>query len=154
MAAILELLRYQNFIAEDDTSTTTEGKFGIPRFNGEPTRLAEYAFRVRARTYKEKALGKEERDKLGPFGLRLVEGLSGTALRLAQTLKLEDLAKDDGAEKLLVAVGEAKAASTGQGALCCRRLRPWHLVTPERGADEFIRTPSQDVVPLSSCLQC
>ena len=97
-------MRYQNFIAEDDTSTTTEGKFGIPRFNGEPTRLAEYTFRVRARTYKEKALGDDERGKLGPLGLRLVEGLSGTALRLAQTLKLEDLAAEDGAEKLLTAL--------------------------------------------------
>ena len=104
MAAILELLRFSNFVAEDDAGTSTEGKFGIPRFGLEPTRLAEYSFRVKARMFKEKTLNKEEKEKLGPLGLRLVEGLTGTALRLAQTLSLEDLAKDDGAEKLLSAL--------------------------------------------------
>ena len=104
MAAILELLQYSNFTAEDDAAASTEGKFGIPRFNGEPTRLAEYVFRVRARMYEEKAMSREEKDKLGPLGLRLVEGLSGIALRLAQTMSLENLAKEDGAEKLLTAL--------------------------------------------------
>ena len=104
MAAILELLRYSNFVAEDDATCSTEGKFGIPRFGGEPTRLAEYMFRVKARTFKGKAMSKEEREKLGPLGLRLVEGLSGTAVRLAQTLSFEDLAKEDGADRLLAAL--------------------------------------------------
>ena len=101
MAAVLELLRYQNFVAEEEPGTSTEGKFGIPRFNGEPTRLSEYSFRVRARMFKEKSMSKEEREKLGPLGLCLVEGLTGTALRWAQTMSLEDLAKDDGPDKLL-----------------------------------------------------
>ena len=95
MAAILELLRYSNFVAEDDAGTSTEGKFGMPHFGGEPTRLAEYAFRVKACLYKEKTLSKEEKEKLGPLGPRLVEGLTGTRLRLAQTLSLDDLAKED-----------------------------------------------------------
>ena len=94
------LLRYNTFAAEDDAGTSTEGKFGVPRFGGEPTRLAEYTFRVQARMHKEKGMSKEEKE-LGPLGLRLVEGLTGTALRLAQTMSFEDLATDDGAEKLL-----------------------------------------------------
>ena len=80
MAALLELLRWPAFTNDDEVGQGTEGKFGIPRFNGEPTRLAEYSFRVRARAAKEKAMSKDEREKLGPLGLRLVEGLSGTAL--------------------------------------------------------------------------
>ena len=106
----------RTFTAEDDAAASTEGK---PRFNGEPTRLAEYVFRVRARMYEEKAMSREEKDKLGPLGLRLVEGLSGTALRLAQTMSLEDLAKEDGAEKLLTAL---------EGQLKSKRLQQaWEL---------------------------
>lgn len=52
MAAILENLKYDptgmsaTNLAEDQNS---EGKFGIPRFGGQPSALQEYAFRVRSR---------------------------------------------------------------------------------------------------------
>ena len=73
----------------------TEAKSGIPRFNPEATRLAEYTFRVRTKMVKEATLG-DERKKLGPLALRLGEGLSGVALRLAQTLDIEELKKPTG----------------------------------------------------------
>ena len=97
--------------------------FGIPRFGGEPTRLAEYAFRVKACLYKEKTLSKEEKEKLGPLGPRLVEGLTGTALRLAQTLSLDDLAKEDGLLNALEgnsspSVSSRHASSTLLAPLC------------------------------------
>ena len=48
MAALLDALHWPNFVAEEDSvHMGTEGRQGIPRFNGEPTRLAEYTFRVR-----------------------------------------------------------------------------------------------------------
>ena len=50
MSALLDALRWPNFIAEDESAQMgTEGKAGIPRFNGEPARLAEYVFRVKAK---------------------------------------------------------------------------------------------------------
>ena len=44
------LVRYVNFIKEEEARNSAEGKFGggIPMFNGEPTRLGEYTWRVRA----------------------------------------------------------------------------------------------------------
>ena len=39
--------------------------------------------------------------KPGPIGLRMVEGLRGQALRLSQTMDMQDLAQEDGPEKLL-----------------------------------------------------
>ena len=103
MSALLDALRWPNFIAEDESAQMgTEGKAGIPRFNGEPTRLAEYVFRVKAKQLKEKALSEDEQKKLGPLALRLVEGLSGTALRVAQTIDFNELSKPEaGVEKLL-----------------------------------------------------
>eukprot|EP00435_Cladocopium_sp_Y103_P075102 s182_g54.t1 len=105
MSALLDALRWPNFIAEEDSAQMgAEGKSGIPRFNGEPTRLAEYVFRVKAKQLKEQALSDEERKKHGPLALRLVEGLSGTALRVAQTLDFKELSKPEaGVEKLLAA---------------------------------------------------
>ena len=45
MSALLDALRWPNFIAEEDSvQMGTKGKSGIPRFNGEPARLAEYVF--------------------------------------------------------------------------------------------------------------
>ena len=102
MAALLDALRWPAFISEDDTAQAgTENRQGISRFNGEPTRLAEYEFRVRAKLYKDKQVSEDEKKKLGPLGLRLVEGLSGTALRIAQTMDFSELSGDDGAAKLL-----------------------------------------------------
>ena len=93
MAALLDALRWPNFTQaeEDSTQMGTEGRAGIPRFNGEPTRLAEYTFRVRAKQAKEQAMAYDEKKELGPLGLRLIEGLSGTAPRIAQTMGVSEL---------------------------------------------------------------
>ena len=104
MAAILENLKYDpngtstNNLAEDWSS---EGKFGIPRFGGQPSALQEYAFRVRSRMIRESKMDESEVKKLGPLGLRLVEGLRGDALKLAQQLKMDDLAKPGAPEQRL-----------------------------------------------------
>ncbi len=56
MAAILENLKCDpsfgnvQTLAEDQSS---EGKFGIPRFAGQPSALQEYAFRVRSKMHRE-----------------------------------------------------------------------------------------------------
>ena len=82
----------------------SDGRSGIPRFNGEPTRLAEFEFRVKAKLFKAKQMSEEERKKLGPLALRLIEGLSGTALRIAQAFDLSKLSGEDGVSKLLTAL--------------------------------------------------
>ena len=108
MSAILETLRYQpnngvqgSTTNLEDLAGGTEGKFGIPRFNGDPTLLAEYTYRVNTRIAKEAKMEKTEVDKLGPLGLRLVEGLRGQAFRLAQQIEIAQLAASDGPKKLL-----------------------------------------------------
>ena len=95
-SALRARLRWPNFTADYGATQSTEGKFGIPRFNWGPARLMEYMYRVRARSAKEQTMADNEVKKLG-----LVEGLSGSALRIAQTLEMEDLAKPGGAETLL-----------------------------------------------------
>ena len=68
MAALIDALRWPHFISEDDPAqASTEGKGGVPRYNGEPSKLAEYTFRVRARIMKEKTMGDDEAKKLGPL---------------------------------------------------------------------------------------
>ena len=139
MSALLDALRWPNFIAEEDSvQMGTKGKSGIPRFNGEPARLAEYVFRVKAKQLKERALSDGERKKLGH--LALVEGLSGTGLCGAQTLDFAELSKPEaGVGKLLAAfekelkhrraeqVRELYAAGSGQTCMLrCRMCRPWH----------------------------
>ena len=52
LMAVLELLKWSNFsVAEENAST--EGKAGVPRYDGDPIRLMEYAFRVRLRQARE-----------------------------------------------------------------------------------------------------
>ena len=106
MAALLDALRWPNFISEEDSAQMgTEGKGGVPRFNGDPTRLSEYQFRIRAKQLKEQALSEDERKKHGPLALRLVEGLSGMALRVAQTIEIKELSKPEkGVDTLLTAL--------------------------------------------------
>ena len=65
-------------LEDNVTSSDTKGG-GLPRFGGEPQKLAEYFWHVRARSTREALLPEEEQEKLGPLGLRLVEGLSGSA---------------------------------------------------------------------------
>ena len=106
-SSILDSLRFHNFIeADNDVASSlghgsTEGRAGVPRYNGEPGRFAEWQFRVRTRQLREKTLSEEESKKLGPLGLRLLEGLSGHALQVAQLMDLEQLAGTEGAQKLM-----------------------------------------------------
>ena len=106
-SSILESLRFQNFIVADSEVASslgygsTEGKAGVPRYNGDPGRFAEWQFRVRTRQLREKSLSEEERKKIGPLGLRLLEGLSGHALQVAQLMDIEQLAGEEGAQKLM-----------------------------------------------------
>ena len=105
--ALLETFRYANFIHAEDAVTSTESKGGgLPRFGGEAQKLAEYCWRVRARGTREALLPEEEQKKLGPLGLRLVEGLSGSALRIAQLISTTELAGEKGAEMLLEKLNE------------------------------------------------
>ena len=72
--ALLDTFRYDvNFIKEEETQNSAEGKNtgGVPRFNGEATRLGEYTWRVRARMAREAEMDPSEVRKQGPLGLRL-----------------------------------------------------------------------------------
>jgi hypothetical protein len=103
MAGILDGLRYKpdDQFANGAEDFNAEGKFGVPRFGGEPAALQEYCFRVRARAKRESLMEKSEVAKLGPLGLRLIEGLRGQALRLAQQVDQQALAGTEGHEILL-----------------------------------------------------
>ena len=67
MSALLETLKYRPDVQGGTTShedfNSAEGKFGIPRFNGEATMLPEYTYRVRARAAKEKAKQSPPQDR-------------------------------------------------------------------------------------------
>jgi hypothetical protein len=52
--ALLETFKYKNFVAAEDLASFTDSKGGnLPRFNGDPTKLMEYSWRVRARMTRE-----------------------------------------------------------------------------------------------------
>ena len=76
MSALLETLRFDGDTSSSVNATSmndsfyTEGKYGIPRFSGEPTLLPEYQFRVKMKIQKEKGMEESELKKLGPLGLR------------------------------------------------------------------------------------
>jgi hypothetical protein len=105
MSALLENLRYRaestQVTHQQDEASNTEGKFWIPRFDGNPNMLQEYAYRVKTKIAKEAEMSKDEVSKLGPLGLRLVEGLRGQAFRLAQQVDISVLASSAGPTTLL-----------------------------------------------------
>ena len=105
MSALLETLKYRPGDGLQSGTTNedfgTEGKFGIPRFGGDPATLPEYTYRVMTRLEKENKMSKEEVQKLGPLGLRLIEGLRGPALRLAQQVDIKTLGSEGGPKALL-----------------------------------------------------
>lgn len=105
--SVLEVLKWQNFssVAEDDRST--ESKSGIPRYDGDPTKLQEYQFRVRLRQAREQQMDESELKKLGPLALRLVDGLRGPALQVARSLQVDKLANKEGPTYLLEALQSA-----------------------------------------------
>ena len=107
MAALLEGLRWRpdgSQPANGMDEQNTEGKFGVPRFDGSPHALQDYEWRVRTKMAKEAEMSKEEVAKLGPLGLRLVEGLRGPALRLAQQVDISVLSSSAGPTTLLKAL--------------------------------------------------
>ncbi|CAE7670799.1 RE2 [Symbiodinium microadriaticum] len=107
--SLLEALTFPRFLQEEDNN----GAFGqnaadggkIPRYNGDPTRFAEWQFRVKTRQRREKSLSDEKKKEMGPLGLRLIEGLSGRALQVAQLLAIEELEKEHGADYLMLGIG-------------------------------------------------
>ena len=101
MSSLLDGLSFSRFMEVTDGEGTTEGKYGIPRFDGSLHHLQEYAFRVRMRALKEKDLDTSELKKIGPLGIRLVEGLRGPALHIVKQLDPETLASDKGAEAIV-----------------------------------------------------
>lgn len=68
------MVQLQSTTMEDGN---TGGKFGIPRFDGNPHQLLEYVYRFQTRIARGKAMTEEGVKKLGPLGLRLVAGLRG-----------------------------------------------------------------------------
>ena len=99
--SVLDSLRWHTFSQTHDKSASTEGKSGVPRFDGDSARLAEYSFRVRLEQAREKAMAAEELKKRGPWGIRLIDGLRGPALQVARNLAVDKLAGDDGPGYLL-----------------------------------------------------
>ena len=99
--SVLECLKWQNFVDTSDDFANTEGKSGVPRFDGEASRLAEYCFRVRLLDTKIKNMDATEAKKLGPLGIRLVEGLRSQALQVAGEIPMDKLASADGPNILL-----------------------------------------------------
>ena len=99
--SVLECLKWQNFSQAAEDHISTEGKSGVPRFDGDPSKLAEYGFRLRLNIAREKSMDPEQLKKLGPLGLRLIEGLRGPALQVARNLQIEKLSAEDGASYLL-----------------------------------------------------
>ena len=102
--SLLEALRFPKFLHDEENNSAfglnhADGK--VPRFNGDPTRFSEWQFRVRAKQRREKNMTKEKREELGPLGLRLLEGLSGHALQIAQLLSIDELEKEGGADYLM-----------------------------------------------------
>ena len=92
MLALLDSLRYDpsfGTAAALNKDLNAESKSGIPRF------------RVRTRIQRENLTDKDETKKYGPPGLRLIEGLRGSALRMAQSMEQSVLASEKGTEELL-----------------------------------------------------
>ena len=98
--ALLEGLTWAKFMEISETETT-EGKYGIPRFDGSPQLLQEYSFRVRMRALQEKSMTETEVKKLGPLGVRLVEGLRGPALHIVKNISPDVLASEKGPDTIL-----------------------------------------------------
>eukprot|EP00435_Cladocopium_sp_Y103_P065198 s39_g27.t1 len=64
-----QILAFKN-PANETTFSTEGGKHGVPRYDGDPTVLAEHAFRVRLLEAKINTMEKAEQAKQGPLGLR------------------------------------------------------------------------------------
>ena len=65
--SIVDCLKWQTFTAAQEDVWSTEAKSGVPRYDGEVSRLAEYQFRVRLRQAREKVMDEQELKKQGPL---------------------------------------------------------------------------------------
>lgn len=113
--AILEVLKRITFSTTTEDSTSSEGKAGVLRFDGDPARLSEYSFRVRLWQARELSMAEDEVKKLGPLALRLVDGLRGATFQVARTLPVDELAnKEKGVEFLLKSLTRSLAPRNKQ----------------------------------------
>ena len=97
----MECLQWRNFMNDND-GIQTEGKAGVPRYDGEASRLAEYNFKVRLRQLREKNMSEEELRKQGPLALRLIDGLRGPALQTVRSMaQMDKLVGEKGVDYLL-----------------------------------------------------
>ncbi|CAE7415150.1 RE1 [Symbiodinium microadriaticum] len=104
--SLLEGLTWAKF-SEISESETTEGKYGIPRYDGNIHQLQEYTYRVKMKELKESGMDSTEVKKLGPLGVRLIEGLRGPALHIVREISAETLASPKGAQTILKYLTEA-----------------------------------------------
>ena len=102
LMSALECLKWHRFSEASEATLVagTEGK-GVPRYDGSPSTLQEYAFRVRLRAARDQAMDPNELKKHGPLGLRLIDGLTGAALQVVREVEVSKLAEKDGHELLL-----------------------------------------------------
>ena len=91
----------------------------MPRYDGDPTMLQEYSFRVRLRQAREKTISTEELQKQGPLGLRLVDGLRGAALQVARNIPVDKLAGSEGPDLLIKQLNQSLKPRRAQE---CREL--------------------------------
>ena len=75
--SIVECLKRQTFSQAQEEQTSTEGKAGVPRFDGEVTKLEYFSY------------GEAELKKLSALGLRLIDGLKGPALQVERGLHVD-----------------------------------------------------------------
>ena len=137
--SIVDCLRWQNFVAaQDEGSWNTEAKSGVPRYDGEVSKLSEYQFRVRLRQAREKAMDEGELRKLGPLALRLVDGLRGPALQVARSLPVDQLAKEEGTSLLLKSLQTALQPRSRQEARDLYQIGAQQGGVLSRQADESI----------------
>ena len=99
MASLLEGLSWQKFV-EISESETTEGKYGIPRFDGSLHLLQEYSYRVRLRVKKEKEIDSSEKARAA--GLEADRRPQGPSV--VKAIKEETLSTDKGPEAILQAL--------------------------------------------------
>ncbi|CAE7885681.1 unnamed protein product, partial [Symbiodinium necroappetens] len=94
-------LSWAKFMEVSSESETTEGKYGIPRYDGNVHQLQEYTYRVKLRELKESSMEPAELKKIGPLGIRLVEGLRGPALHMVREIPPEELAGAKGPSSII-----------------------------------------------------
>lgn len=93
----LETLKYGSF---KPTWVANDAK-ALPGYGGEVQGWADYKFAVQAIEKREVGMPDNEKKKLGPLSLRLVERLAGPALQVAKKIGLEKLSEPGGTKTLL-----------------------------------------------------